>query len=316
MPAVINISAIDAIKNTKNAGFSKHYPSRNDRRSDDVLVLPIHRPKFGINFDSKLNIFTIGSCFARNIEHELELLNVSVPTRLFRAEAGEWDLHPTELLNEYTPGAIRQRILEALSGPNLPPRQTLAQKAELVHDLTFSGNNVGILERRALLRRHDRAAVYRNLAFADVAIVTLGHIEGWFDTAANYWLNQMPVNEMGTTRYDLRQLDVNDVVNLLDYPLSLLTQGECKVILTVSPIPMHTTFSGADCVTANEYSKATLRAAAQLLSQTNPNIDYFPSYEAGRSVGISGRERDNIHLKQEIVRKILLYMVSSYGGNA
>jgi hypothetical protein len=54
---------------------------------------------------------------------------------------------------------------------------------------------------------------------------------------------------------------------------------ESKIIVTVSPVAMKSTFTGEDIVLANSYSKSTLLSAARRFARNNDNVDYFPSYE-------------------------------------
>ncbi|MFN3847481.1 MAG: GSCFA domain-containing protein, partial [Paracoccaceae bacterium] len=51
------------------------------------------------------------------------------------------------------------------------------------------------------------------------------------------------------------------------------------LVLTVAPGPLVATAGGAHVLTASTASKAILRAAAATLTETDPDIDYFPSYE-------------------------------------
>jgi hypothetical protein len=53
----------------------------------------------------------------------------------------------------------------------------------------------------------------------------------------------------------------------------------CRFVVTVSPVPLHATFTGQDVVIANAYSKATLRSVAGAFCATHDDVDYFPSYE-------------------------------------
>jgi len=61
----------------------RHYPPAADARTRSGVIFPEHRPKFDINFSSHTTIFTIGSCFARNIEEALLKKSVVMPTRRF-----------------------------------------------------------------------------------------------------------------------------------------------------------------------------------------------------------------------------------------
>ena len=115
-----------------------------------------------------------------------------------------------------------------------------------------------------------------------------------------------PLNKelIESNRFSFRQLDVFDVMPLLSEALGSLDALNKKIILTVSPVPIQTTFTNEDCVIANEFSKSVLRVCAQRLSKHYRNVDYFPSYEVVRTLGLTGYEDDNIHVKNSVVEKI------------
>jgi hypothetical protein len=52
-----------------------------------------------------------------------------------------------------------------------------------------------------------------------------------------------------------------------------------RVLLTVSPVPLTATASSKHVLSATTYSKSVLRAVTGRLEQTDPGVDYFPSFE-------------------------------------
>lgn len=64
---------------------------------------------------------------------------------------------------------------------------------------------------------------------------------------------------------------------------------DIKVLLTVSPVPLTATASGEHVLTATTYSKSVLRAVAGELAQSQPGVDYFPSYEIITAPAFGGR---------------------------
>ena len=52
-----------------------------------------------------------------------------------------------------------------------------------------------------------------------------------------------------------------------------------RLLLTVSPVPLTATASGAHVLSATSHSKSLLRAVASEALQEHAGIDYFPSYE-------------------------------------
>ena len=113
-------------------------------------------------------------------------------------------------------------------------------------------------------------------------------------------------------RFEFRRLDVSDAMLLLEPAVNALTARGAKVILTVSPVPIQSTFMPDDCVVANEFSKSVLRICAERISKASPNVDYFPSYEIVRTAGLSAYEEDNVHVHNDVVVSITSYMTQVY----
>ena len=122
-------------------------------------AFPIHRPKFELNFAESLIIFTIGSCFARNIEEALAARDVLFPTANFRVPYEEWPTRPNGLLNEYNPGSIAQRIVHAVERRPLPEETLVPGKGDLFADLLLPGGS-DVTFARALERRAEIDNVY------------------------------------------------------------------------------------------------------------------------------------------------------------
>jgi hypothetical protein len=295
----------------QNAG--KRYPGCDDVREQNGLVFPIHRPAFELNFDRDLSVFTVGSCFARNIEDALAPLGVQLPTKQLALPAAEAPAgRPNHILNEYTPACIAQRILRTLNGEPFSEDSIIPfQDAYL--DLLLT-SHVAVSFERAKERRVEVNQVYSQLASAHVVVLTLGYVETWLDQKTGTYLNRKPPHTreaVKSTRYEFQRHDTATCVDLLGPAIEALVKRSIKVILTVSPVPVGTTFSGDDCFVANEYSKSVLRTAAEALRQI-PGVDYFPSYEIVRSGGFTAYGKDRIHVKDEVVRLVTDYMRRSF----
>lgn len=61
------------LKKTRRSKHVRKYPNQDDARIKDGLVFPGLQPSFTLRRGSK--VFTIGSCFARNIEEALDGLS-------------------------------------------------------------------------------------------------------------------------------------------------------------------------------------------------------------------------------------------------
>lgn len=292
---------------------SRNYPNREDARYRNGTLFPVLKPKFQLDLASDKPVFTIGSCFARNIEEALAPLGVPLPTREFKVPKAEWTGRSNGLLNEYNPGSISQKILQTVN-KKTAVKETIIEHSGSFHDLLLCGG-AGVTLERALERRREIDDVYANMLNSEVVIITLGFVECWVDLETRMWLNRMPTVEKSPDkklRFLFKRLGVADALPMLEEAMAALQKLDKKVILTVSPVPMSGTFSGQDCVMANEYSKAVLRVCAQELCANFSNVDYYPSYEMVRTAGLSVYEDDNVHVLDSVVQLITEYMLSTY----
>ena len=153
---------------------------------------------------------------------------------------------------------------------------------------------------------------------ARAAFITLGLTETWKDLETGMYLNAAPppnllVRDKGRFVFEnstfTRSLDeMSQVVELLKRE-----NPEIRVVITVSPVPLGTTFTTADVIAANTYSKSTLRAVAQALYDKYDYVDYFPSYEM---VLHSPRElawgNDQLHVRAPMVEHVVGHFMKNY----
>ena len=127
-PGVTSLSLAEAMKNRRTNAAGSRYPGIDAERYADGLIYPTLNPTFSINTDSK--IFTIGSCFARNIEAQLKGRNV--PTSHFSLPEGEITQNiGNRILNEYNPGTMAQRIRYAAQNQSFGDRAIVEEKPGL-----------------------------------------------------------------------------------------------------------------------------------------------------------------------------------------
>jgi hypothetical protein len=297
-----------------SANASKRYPAKDDARCAGGMTMPDLAPRFRLRMPSR--VFTIGSCFARNIEEALDPYDVTMPTRHFTVPSDEWKFRPNGLLNEYNPGSIAQRIGFALDGTTASPKTVRAVPGGAVDLLLPGGPKVDAA--RAIERRAQIDAVYRELPRSDLLIITLGMTEAWYDTEAKAYLNRMPPGDARreTGRYVLRVMDLDESVRVLDAAFTRLftASPDLRVVMTVSPVPMQTTFTSVDAVLANTISKSTLRLCAQALWERFERIDYFPSYEMILSAGPAAFGDDNVHVRGDHVERVTGRMIKCFFG--
>jgi len=298
----------------------RKFPNKNDFRYIDGLLFPGIIPKFRIKPPCK--VFTIGSCFARNIEEALadSNMDIDIPTMKIKVPKEEWPHRPNGILNEYTPGTIAQRILNAV-GELQFTEETIVKVGDLYKDLLLLGGIRPVTFERAIERRKQIELCYKELLSSDLLIITLGYIESWFDLQTGLFLNQMPEPSLikkEPNRYEFRRLSLYETVKLLEDSILKLrnVNNKINIVLTVSPVPIQTTFvPNKDCIIANTYSKSVLRCAAEILSNKYEFVDYFPSFEIVITAGLSAYQDDLVHVKDSVVRKIVNYFISNYIGD-
>ncbi|WP_165929172.1 GSCFA domain-containing protein [Shimia isoporae] len=262
-----------------------------------------------------MTAFTIGSCFAREIEEKLTFLDVptlglTFPERIVKGRENS-------VLNEFNPGSISQRIRWAIDGVDTREfDQSFSASGNVATDLLLAkGHKLPVEDLLGIRERIDE--VYNKLPASDFLIITLGMTQCWVDHETGHYLNRMPSPrdiKKEPNRYTCRFLTLSETVDLLKDALErALSSGVKGVLLTVSPVPLQQTFLPIDCAIANSHSKSTLRlAVTELLNMFPEQVNYFPSYEIVLSGGLHSFEQDHIHVKREVVSEVTDYMASHY----
>lgn len=300
-------SADLALDNTRVSRRNRLYPQAGDQRISDGQIFPWVEPRFRIQENSR--VFTIGSCFAREIEEnlagfDLPTMQLNVPKEIVAGRSNS-------ILNEYNVGSIAQRIDFTLTGRSTRTILGIHESQSSGYiDLLLSKGTFSTIEDGLVFRdRIDH--IYRLLPVSDAVIITLGMTEVWFDNETGVYLNRLPSTKLMRdrgTRYEFRNFSVQGCYNVLAPALEALRNTRARnIILTVSPVPLTATFEPNDCVIANAYSKSTLRAAVDMLRRDLPFVEYFPSYEIALSGGLNSYQEDHIHIKPALVRSITNY---------
>jgi GSCFA family len=160
----------EALRLVRSNGARRKFPNSEDARARGAHLFPTFNPKFSVQFH-KSTVFTMGSCFARNIEEVLLPLNVNLPTLNFSVPHLEWPHRPNAILNEYNPGTMSQRILSAMQASTLPV-ETIIPVDDLFIDLLLPGG-APVTYNRAIERRQEISTVYENLGKSQILIITL-----------------------------------------------------------------------------------------------------------------------------------------------
>jgi len=281
------------------------------------IFQPDINPGFTINKGTK--IFTIGSCFARNIERSLRSAGFDVPS--FGVVDGLNDRHGKLLENEpqigifnkYTPPSMYNDA--RWQTEDLDPLSVLYKTGDL-----YWNSQIHLKTPLPEESSHEIAKKifeYNKSAYtADVIIMTLGLVEAWYDTKRGLYLNEKPPGKLSLDeRFQCHTLSYPECkASILNYIQSIRAINKSvKFIITVSPVTLATTMSKNDVRVRNMYSKSVLRAVAEEASVKLDNVDYFPSFEMA---SLSHREEayagDDIHIRQSFVDYIIFTFLLNY----
>lgn len=236
-------------------------------------------------------VFTIGSCFARNVERFL-MPRFQVTSRVNKSDvpadiAAMHDSLTADLTiwHRYNVFSIRNSFAWALA----PERRDQQHRLLEVEPGRSVDPYTGC---RAVLKTADAERVCRwidatisTVRDCRVVIMTLGLSEVWYDRLTGQVLNCAPPQEMWSAfpgRFNFRVASCGETLQELEAIHGILSQhcvSGFQIVVTVSPIPLLATFRETDIVVANTASKSILRAAVDQWSNEHDNVHYFPSYE-------------------------------------
>jgi len=275
------------------------------------IAIPAFAPKSALSKDDK--IFCIGSCFAREIEAVLARLGYTI---LSKPEVDP----PTGRIdqNKYTLPSILNELRHVFE-PETYPREPFVITApdgtaadyQLTGELRSRGPELAQVMGRAA------SSHFARIKQADFIVLTLGYSEVWHDHNTGLDLNRAPTRALidaEPERFALRVLSADDNAQHLRQILDLLAhhipQG-LRGILTVSPVPLQSTFRDCDVMLANAYSKAALRCAVDAVLPDYDWLDYFPSYEMATlsTPELVWSEDDFRHLNRDFVTLIMCHVL-------
>lgn len=278
-------------------------------------------PKFKLRRDDKF--YAIGSCFARGLEYALQRRKMSVESaapEFARLASVNKERTGIGFINKYNTFSILNELRWALDPAAVFPVESIGKVTETTWSDPHANPTlelVGLeetLKRRALLQ-----TVTKRIVNCRAVIVTLGLAEVWRDVKADVYLNNTPIpplREREPDRYELHLTSfAQNWANLeaIHALLSRYGHPDLRIVVTVSPVPLHATFLKMDVVLATTYAKSLLRAAAQQWATAHDNVDYFPSYEiVQNSARAAVWESDRIHVTRAGVQHIIGLFLQSY----
>lgn len=215
-----------------------------------------------------MKIATIGSCFAEELAKGMERFGL----------AGA--MHPGGLF--YTPRCIRQEFERMFGGSTLLADEPIWRTATgFVNPIRNHHQSYPAVDgvRSAVATLNQNAD--RLFKDADLIVVTLGLIESWSNPKTGVHFNQIPHPDVfKTLGAEFSRLTVSEIREDLEVILKLIQANtRAQLIVTVSPVPLHSTMTNLDIRVANAESKGRLRSAVSEFVEAHPEVSYFHSYE-------------------------------------
>lgn len=143
---------------------------------------------------------------------------------------------------------------------------------------------------------------------AEAFIITLGLNEVWYFKMDNSVFSRSPWR-IAPSFVEHKTLSVAENVAELQLMLDILRtrNPRVKVIVTVSPVPLHATFlhETYHVVEANLHSKSVLRVAAQEFVEKNSEVYYFPSFELVTYGFENPWSDDQRHVDPKVVQRVM-----------
>ncbi|KVN55774.1 GSCFA domain-containing protein [Burkholderia stagnalis] len=269
------------------------YPTTKEMRGDlkaairSTLLKDLPQQRF-ISRDTRF--FTLGSCFAREIAtrmiergYQADFFEVveHINSSFANRSMVDWAMGRCE-------GQARERLDELFASLNITPDGLQARWAA-----------------------------------SNVFIYTLGVAPAFFDRQSGAFV--MPSNSAFASRafaemYDFRTTTVQENLDNLEYITSHMRalNPNVKIVITVSPVPLKTTFEFKSAMQADCISKSTLRVVAHEFVTKHPDVVYWPSFEVVRWLGghvgpYYGTDDDSaLHIGDDVVKAITDLFIEHY----
>jgi len=254
-------------------------------------VDPVVRARFVLNRSDK--VATAGSCFAQHISRTLtkngfNYYVVESGEELAQTEASRrnYGVFSARYGNIYTSRQLLQLFDRAYGRFN--PIENAWQRDDGRYADPFrpqiEPDGYASIEELEQARSTHLAQVRQLFETMDVFVFTLGLTESWRSLADGAVFPLAPgvvAGSMDFERYEFVNFEVHEIIqDMQDFMGRLETVNpHCKVILTVSPVPLIATYENRHILTSTTYSKSALRAAADFLVRRYSVCEYFPSYE-------------------------------------
>jgi hypothetical protein len=320
--SIERVAAEEAILRANGNALRRYPAPGRDGERLYPLASPSVTPSFRIAPTD--TVFAIGSCFARNIEKVLETAGLRVLSRgPDLGEIGSGRDDATSFFNKYSIQSVNNELRWALDRASFPGEAILYRVGpNRYFDLQLGMKRLDFPLPTIVAFRQRYLDALAAVAEADVVILTLGYVETWFDRALELYLNVAPPPALIAAepgRFEFVVLSYSDVLAGLETFHDLLLRHRMRplrMLVTVSPVPLNSTFRGMDVLVANAYSKSVQRAALEEFVKGRERVDYFPSYEfvALSNPTVAWARNDYRHVSPDVVNRIMDNVLTNYMG--
>ncbi len=314
------ISAEAAMQRARRNDLRRYPAPDRDAERLYPLASPEVRPGFTIARSD--TVYAIGSCFARNVEKALAEAGLRVLSREFDlGEIGASLEDGANFFNKYSIHSVVNELRWAFERATFPGAALLYPLGGNRHvDAQLGMARLDFDIDTILAFRHRYLDALAQVREADVIVLTLGYVETWFDRHLGLYLNVAPPQQAikaDPERFEFRVLSYRDVLAGLEELHALLVRHRTKplkMLVTVSPVPLLSTFRDMDVLVANAYSKSVQRAALDEFVLGREGVDYFPSYEfvTLSNPAVAWSRADFRHVSQDVITRIMESVLSRY----
>jgi hypothetical protein len=249
--------------------------------------------------DRATKVATIGSCFAQELAKVMGTVDI------------RGGMHPGGLF--YSTATIRQELERIAGGWPERAAEPLWQSPQGFVD-PFRAYDTSFPDEAALLAARADADAAADALFRDakVIVVTLGLIETWRSPTTGNTFRQIPHPAVFPTLGPVfHRLTVAEMLDDLERIRTVVRDHlGAELVITTSPVPLHTTFTSLDVRVANVESKSRIRAAVSEFVDRHPDVHYFHSYEM-----VVTAERQSDYFRDDgrhVHRHAVRYIVSRF----
>ena len=249
----------------------------------------------------------IGNCFAQELVDAMKCLKFNA------------NMHPSGFF--YSTKSIRQEI-DRISGGW--PQETTERFWEVAKGYVNPFHNYfRVYPTLEGLKQKEKERELKAADFfskADVVVIALGNIETWLQPRTGDYYPMIPHPEAFVqVGAEFHRLTVSDLIDdLIAVREKIRRMTSAPIILSVPPIPLHSTMTNMDIRIASFESKSRVRTAYSTIVDTFEDVYYFHSYELVAAAERPGEftKEDGRHLSRRAINHIVRNFFVVFGESS